>query len=509
MQNKLALISVSDKTDLDIFAKKLIDLGFEIVATNSTCEFLRSHLIECKTVESITGFEEILDGKVKTLHPKIHASILANPKMQDELNLLKKLGLRMFSLVVCNLYPFEKVAKETDDVSSLVKNIDIGGVTLLRAASKNFENVVCVSEVSDYDLILEQLEQYGSISEKTAESLATKAFFTTSKYDCEIVKKFQDIFDLDDNYFCLNSTKAMSLRYGENPHQKASLYHLENEVKYEVLNGKELSYNNFLDMTYALNIVSEFFDVPSCSIVKHNIPCGVAIGISSLDAWRKALDCDPISAFGGVVAFSFKVDEKLAKEMTSMFLEVVVAQDFTDEAIEVFKAKKNLRIVKLQTPLNRFLRINNYDLKMTPFGLLVQKSDSELLRKEDFKVVTKEKPDEKTIEDLIFAFKVAKHVKSNAIVVAKNFKTLGISGGNTSRIESSEIALQKACDSSKDAVLASDGFFPAVDNIEVAAQNRIKAIIQPGGSIKDNLVIEQCNKYGIIMVTTNMRHFKH
>ena len=284
MQNKLALISVSDKTDLDIFAKKLIDLGFEIVATNSTCEFLRSHLIECKTVESITGFEEILDGKVKTLHPKIHASILANPKMQDELNLLKKLGLRMFSLVVCNLYPFEKVAKETDDVSSLVKNIDIGGVTLLRAASKNFENVVCVSEVSDYDLILEQLEQYGSISEKTAESLATKAFFTTSKYDCEIVKKFQDIFDLDDNYFCLNSTKAMSLRYGENPHQKASLYHLENEVKYEVLNGKELSYNNFLDMTYALNIVSEFFDVPSCSIVKHNIPCGLAIGISPLDA---------------------------------------------------------------------------------------------------------------------------------------------------------------------------------------------------------------------------------
>lgn len=509
-----ALISVWNKNGLAEFAKELVTkYDFKIVSTSSTASFLCENNIECIKVEDITEFKEILNGKVKTLHPKIHASLLANPKQIEDLTQLNELNIEPFQMAVVNLYPFEEISKQTDDIDKLVNNIDIGGVAILRAASKNFKNVTCVCDIDDYSKVLEDLKNNnGQNSYEFNEKLALKAFYNTAKYDSIINTKLADVFD-DNEYLNLNIKKIKELRYGENPHQKATLYELpifENQiVDYEVLNGKELSYNNYLDMTYALNIASEFYDVHSCTIVKHNIPCGVALGASSLEAYQKALDCDPISAFGGIVAFTKDVDINVAKHLKELFLEVIIAPNFDDEALEILQTKKNLRLIKLNTKFEVYKRILSKEIKITPFGTLVQNIDTKDLDKDTFKVVTKTKPDKDVIEDLIFAWKIAKHVKSNAIVIAKDFKTLGISGGNTSRVESCEISLNKACDGSKDAVLASDGFFPAIDNIQYAAQGRIKAIIQPGGSIKDKEVIETADKYNIAMITTGIRHFKH
>lgn len=509
-----ALISVWNKDGLVEFARELVTkYNFKIVSTTSTAKYLCENNIECTKVEDITKFKEILNGKVKTLHPKIHASLLADPKQIEDINQLDKLNIKPFQMAVVNLYPFEEVSKQTEDIDELVKNIDIGGVAILRAASKNFKNVTCVCDINDYDKVLEDLKNNnGQNSYELNEKLALKAFYNTAKYDSIINTKLANVFD-DNEYLNLNIKKLKELRYGENPHQKATLYELpifENQIAdYQILNGKELSYNNYLDMTYALNIASEFYDVPCCTIVKHNIPCGVALGASSLEAYQKALDCDPISAFGGIVAFTKDVDINVAKHLKELFLEVIIAPNFDDDALELLQTKKNLRLIKLNTKFEIYKRIISKEIKITPFGALVQSYDVKELDKDTFKVVTKTKPDKDVIEDLIFAWKIAKHVKSNAIVIAKDFKTLGISGGNTSRVESCEISLNKACDGAKDAVLASDGFFPAIDNIQYAAQGRIKAIIQPGGSIKDKDVIETADKYNIAMVTTGIRHFKH
>ena len=509
-----ALISVWNKEGLVEFAKELVaKYNFKIVSTSSTAKYLCENHIECIKVEDMTEFKEILKGKVKTLHPKIHASLLADPKQIEDLTQLNELNIEPFQMAVVNLYPFEAISKQTDDIDELVQNIDIGGVAIIRAAAKNFKNVTCICDINDYDNVLEDLKNNnGQNSYKLNEKLALKAFYNTAKYDSIINNKLANIFD-DDEYINLNIKKIKKLRYGENPHQKAALYELpifENQiVDYQILNGKELSYNNYLDMTYALNITSEFYDVHCCTIVKHNIPCGVALGASSLDAYQKALDCDPISAFGGIVAFSKGVDINVAKHLKELFLEVIVAPNFDDDAVELLQTKKNLRLIKLNTKFEVYKRIISKEIKITPFGTLVQNIDTKDLDKDTFKVVTKTKPDSDVIEDLIFAWKIAKHVKSNAIVIAKDFKTLGISGGNTSRVESCEISLNKACDGSKDAVLASDGFFPAIDNIQYAAQGRIKAIIQPGGSIKDKDVIQIADKYNIAMITTGIRHFKH
>ena len=509
-----ALISVYNKDGLVEFVKTLTaKYDFKIVSTTSTAKYLCENNIECIKVEDITEFKEILSGKVKTLHPKIHASLLADPKQIEDLTQLNELNIEPFQMAVVNLYPFEEISKQTDDIDELVNNIDIGGVAIIRAAAKNFKNVTCVCDIKDYSEVLEDLQNNnGQNSYQLNEKLAIKAFYNTAKYDSIINAKLSNVFD-DDKYLNLNIKKIKELRYGENPHQKADLYELpvfENEIAdYEILNGKELSYNNYLDMTYALNIASEFYDVHCCTIVKHNIPCGVALGASSLDAYQKALDCDPISAFGGIVAFTKDVDINVAKHLKELFLEVIVAPNFDDDALEILQTKKNLRLIKLNTKYEVYKRIISKEIKITPFGTLVQNVDTKELDKDTFKVVTKTKPDSEVIEDLIFAWKIAKHVKSNAIVIAKDFKTLGISGGNTSRVESCEIALNKACDGSKDAVLASDGFFPAIDNIQYAAQGRIKAIVQPGGSIKDKDVIETADKYNIAMITTSIRHFKH
>ena len=510
---KRALISVYDKTDVVDFAKKLQkDYKYEIVSTGSTADELRKGGVAVIEVSEVTGVKEMLGGKVKTLHPNIFAGILADVTNTKELKEIEKSGILPFSMVIVNLYPFKEVSKKTADESELIKNIDIGGCALLRASAKNNKNVLVVSSPSQYEIVINDLKEHcGLFSDELAREFAQKAFAVTSQYDECINQALRGVYDIEGDTFslCLEKNVDYDLRYGENPHQKAMLFETEKTLDYEVLQGKALSYNNILDVTAALGIVSEFYDVPSCAIIKHNTPCGVALGKTLEDAYAKALDCDPVSAFGGIIAFTQKVDEKLAKQLISMFLEVVIAPDFTDEAKKLFEAKKNLRVIKINTPLKNYTEFLAREVKVTPFGVLVQEPDSKQLDADTFKVVTKEKPTPEQVEDMVFAWKVAKHVKSNAIVVAKDFKTLGICGGQTSRIDALEIALNRACDNSKDAVLASDGFFPALDNIHSAAQGRIKAIIQPGGSIKDKEVIAQADKYGMTMITTGVRHFRH
>ena len=498
---KRAYISVFDKEGIIDFAHELVKNEFEIVSTGGTFNLLKENRIDVIEVSELTGFPEMLHGKVKSLHPAIFGGLLADVTKPDEFAELNKLNIYPFDMVVVNLYPFEQVAAQTDNLDELIHNIDIGGVSLLRAGAKNNKNITVVCDKADYARAI-------NANEALRQELALKAFATTSNYDRIIGSKLCEVFGGNEtkNY---TFEKIQDLRYGENPHQKAGLFLTGKEVDYEILWGKELSYNNILDITSAVNIISEFYDVPAVAIVKHLSPCGVALGKDILNAYQKAFDCDSISAFGGIVAFTKGVNAQLAKLLNSVFLEVIIAPDFDEEALEILQSKKNIRIVKLNTSLEDYKKITNEEIKITPFGVLIQDSDKKELDKDTFKVVTKTKPTAEQIEDAIFAWKVCKHAKSNAIVVAKDFKTLAIGQGQTNRVCAMEWALDYACDESKDAVVASDGFFPAVDNIQAAAQGRISLIIQPGGSIKDADVIAEADKYNIAMITTGIRHFRH
>lgn len=498
---KRAYVSVTDKENIVEFAKELTQNGYEIVSTGGTFKLLTENGIKVTEVSVVTGYPEMLHGKVKSLHPEVFAAILAdmtNPREAKEIALNK---LEVFDMVVVNLYQFEKVAAETDNIDELVKNIDIGGVSLLRAGAKNYKNVTVVCDKADYNRAI-------NANEELRQELALKVFNLTSNYDRIIGSKLAEVFGLavNKNY---SFNKIQDLRYGENPHQKANLYSSPSKINYDVLWGKELSYNNILDMTAATNIISEFYDVPAVAIVKHTSPCGVALGKDIEDAYKKAFDCDPISAFGGIIAFTKPVTVEIAKHASSVFLEVLIAPDFEKDALELLKDKKNIRLVELNTSLEDYKKISYDEIKVTPFGTLIQENDKKELDKDTFKIVTKQKPTAEQIEDAIFAWKVCKHSKSNAIVIAKDFKTLAIGQGQTSRICSVEWALNYACDGTKDAVLASDGFLPAIDNVQAAAQGRIALIIQPGGSIKDQEVISEADKLNLSMITTGIRHFKH
>ncbi|MDD3419947.1 MAG: bifunctional phosphoribosylaminoimidazolecarboxamide formyltransferase/IMP cyclohydrolase [Candidatus Gastranaerophilales bacterium] len=497
---KRALISVYDKTGVVELASSLIKKGYEIISTGGTAKTLKEAGVGVVEVADVTGFEEILSGRVKTLHPNIFGGILATEAQIDEI--LAK-NISPIDLVVVNLYPFEDASKKDFIMQDLVEYIDIGGVSLLRAAAKNFERVCVLCGSSQYEDFIKK-----ETTLEYRQNLAKEAFLLTSKYDSLIANALSAKEGMPEN-MSVSLSKKSELRYGENPHQKAALYKFGKEVEYDILNGKELSYNNIVDICSALDIVSEFYDVAATAVIKHNNPCGVALGDDMFDSYLKAFDCDPISAFGGIIAFTQKVTLDIAKHASSIFLEVLVAPDFDAAALEVLKQKKNLRLIKINTKLSDYKKLKNIDIKALPFGVLVQDTDLKELDKDTFKVVSKKKPTQEQVEDMIFAWKVAKYAKSNAIVVAKDKKTLGIGIGQTSRIASMEIALNQACEDVKDAVIASDGFFPAVDNIHAAAQNRIGAIIQPGGSIKDKDVIDACDKLGISMITTSIRHFKH
>lgn len=509
---KRVLISVYNKDKLVEFAKELTEkYDREIVATGSTYDLLTKNGINATEISEITGRRELINGKVKTLYGDIFAGILADLTDENEKSDLENDNIKPFDMVIVNFYPFKEITQTDADEQELIKNIDIGGPSLLRAAAKNNKRVLAVSSVDQYNEVLEDLALHGGeTSLKLRREYALKVFEQTSKFDIGVLNGLSNKYEeTENNYFSMNIKKAKELRYGENPHQKAGLYFTENTVDYEILHGKELSYNNILDITACTNMLSEFYDVSACITVKHNMPCGAALGKDIDDAWQKALDCDPVSIFGGIVGFTQVVNESVAKQLNTIFLEVVIAPDYTLKALEILRQKKNLRIIKLNTALADYRNYLSEDIRITPFGTVVQTQDNGILDKDNFKVVTKTKPTQEQVEDMIFAWKIVKHAKSNAIVVAKDFKAIGIGQGQTSRIDAFEIALNRACDGSKDAVAASDGFFPAIDNIQAAAQGRIAAIIQPGGSIKDDDVIKTADKYNIAMITTGIRHFKH
>ena len=492
-----AYISVSNKENIEILAKNLKDKNWEIISTGNTFNYLKEKGIEVLESSTITGFNELLGGKVKSLHPEIFSGILANVDERTDKT------IKAFDLVAVDLYPFEQYLDKDIEEETLLNNIDIGGVALLRAAAKNYHNVIVISSKDDYTIDLDEID------ETKRQELALKAFNKTSKYDYLIYKKFSKLFKQEENNKLYNFNKIQDLRYGEKKKKKAGLFNYNKEIDWELLNGKMMSYNNILDSTSALEIASEFFDVAAAVIVKHTNPCAVALSSDIESAWDKALDSDPISPFGGVVALTKEVTLSLAKKLSSMFLEVILAPSYSTEALEELKKKKNLRVIKINTPYETILNFCDEEIKLTPFGALIQQKDIKSLDVSTFKVISAKKPTQQEVEDMIFAFKVVKHVKSNAIVVAKDLRTLGICGGQTNRVSSVEIALNRVCDSTKDTVIASDGFFPAVDNIQVAAQNRVSAIIQPAGSIKDKDVIETADKYNISMIATGIRHFKH
>lgn len=517
---KRALISVSDKNGLDILARTLQKLGVEILSTGGTSKYLKEQGITVKDVSDFTGFAEMLDGRVKTLHPKIHGGLLALRKNADHQAQVKKHGLEYIDLVVVNLYPFEKTLSKPDVTKEeIIENIDIGGPAMLRSAAKNYQDVAVVCDPKDYELVGKELnENQGELSAATKEMLAGKVFTHTSGYDAIISNYFASQAGQQESQLpetlILKLDKAQALRYGENPHQQAALYRQAGKqnpkdlVNLKQMHGKELSFNNLLDLEAAWNIVKDFGAEKVAVIVKHNNPCGVGKGDTLLASYQRALSCDPVSAYGGIVATSFTIDEETAREMGKLFLELTIAPSYTPEALKVLKEKKNLRIIELPLPK---LPSVDLDFKKISGGFLVQEKDI-LGNTADLKVVTKRKPTGEEMSALRFAWIVCKNVKSNAIVYATKEQTIGIGGGQTSRVDSSEIAVLKAQKhglNTKGAVLASDAYFPFRDGVDAAVKAGATAVIQPGGSIRDEEVIQACNENNIAMVFTGERHFKH
>ncbi|HIP42779.1 MAG TPA: bifunctional phosphoribosylaminoimidazolecarboxamide formyltransferase/IMP cyclohydrolase [Aquifex aeolicus] len=504
-----ALISVYEKEGVDELAKALENLGYEIISTGGTARFLKEKGIKVKEVSQLTEFPEILEGRVKTLHPKIHGGILYRDWVERDKEDIKKLDIKPIDIVVVNLYPFEEKLKEGLTDKDLMEFIDIGGPALIRAAAKNFFRVVILVDPEDYSWTLEKLKK-GNLTLQDRAYLAWKAFSHTAYYDGVISQAFKKLYSIDS----FNREEALpiklkkKLRYGENPHQRGYLYENPLEdigiTKASVLQGKEMSFNNYLDADSATRLVSEFPNQTVCAIIKHNNPCAVATGVSVKDAFIRAKEADPVSAFGGIVAFNDKVDYQTAKELTSMFLEVVIAPEYDEDALSELSKKKNLRVL-------RFYGLQNaFDIKKVSGGYLLQDEDTVLY--EEPEVVTQKEPTVEEMEDLIFAWKVVKHTKSNAIVIAKGGRTLGIGSGNVSRVDSLKCAINKAKEFGFDlrgAVVASEAFFPFRDSIDIMAKEGITAVIQPGGSIRDKEVIEACNEHGISMVFTGLRHFKH
>ncbi|WP_025270181.1 bifunctional phosphoribosylaminoimidazolecarboxamide formyltransferase/IMP cyclohydrolase [Hippea sp. KM1] len=499
---KAALISVSDKRGIVEFSRFLVDKGYRILSTGSTGKLLKENGIDVEFVEDYTNAKEMLDGRVKTLHPKIHGGILYRRDLKSHLDTIKQLGIYSIDIVVVNLYPFEQTALKTDNEEELIENIDIGGPTLIRAAAKNYKDVLIVCDPDDYRSVM---DEFDSIDENKRKEYALKAFAKTSYYDGLIVEKLSNEWALKEKAVSLKIHSK--LRYGENPHQEA--YFARSPFKMGIsdlvqLNGKELSYNNILDIDVVYRMMVEF-DEGLCVIVKHNTPCGAAISDDQLEAYQGALECDPISAFGGIIGINSTLKKDVAEAIAERFYEVVVAFDFEDEAVEILKSKKNLRVIKLPKTNYSF-----FEIKTVLGGYLIQQNDYESEFR--YEVVSKSKPTQEQLKDLAFAFKVAKFVKSNAIVYAKGGKTLAIGGGQTSRVDSAKFAIARANELNIDlngCVMASDGFFPFRDSVDEAAKAGVKAIVEPGGSIRDKEVIEAADEYGIPLLFTHIRHFRH
>ncbi len=513
-----ALISVSDKTGIVEFSKELARSKVEILSTGGTAKLLRDAGLEVMDVSQFTGFPEMLDGRVKTLHPKVHGGLLGMRSNPAHVAKMKEYGIEPIDMVVVNLYPFEAtVEKEGCTMEEAIENIDIGGPTMLRSAAKNYPDVTVIVDHADYRRVLaEMAENNGAVGVKTNFNLAVKVFQHTAAYDGAISNylgaRLGEKIEEYPATFTLQVKKVQDLRYGENPHQSAAFY-LEKSVREPSvanavqLQGKELSFNNIIDLDGAIETVKEFHDQAAAVIIKHTNPCGVALARTPLDAYLKARECDPVSAFGGIVGFNRIVDGAAAKELSSTFLEAVVAPGYTEEALEIFKAKKNVRV--MQVPILAGSEQEGYDLKKVVGGLLIQGRDLGIVRAANCRVVTARKPSANELAALDFAWKVCKHVKSNAIVFTNREQTVGIGAGQMSRVDSSRIAVQKAQLPTKGTVLASDAFFPFRDGVDAAAEAGVTAIIQPGGSIRDEEVIRAADEHGMAMVFTGMRHFRH
>ena len=537
-----ALISVSDKTGIIEFAQKLTDFGVKIISTGGTAKTLRENGIDVTEVSETTGFPEMMDGRVKTLHPKIHGALLGLRDDAEHLEAMKTHHIEPIDLVVVNLYPFERtIENENVQLEEAVEQIDIGGPAMIRSASKNWRDVAVVTDARLYEMVLDEMKKTnGSLSLETRQRLATLGYTRTASYDLAISSYLAgqlSVEDLDflepfnplgnlsfietgadenesdselEDYVSIELAKVADLRYGENPHQRAALYETGESggiARSEQLHGKEMSFNNYLDAEAAWRLISDF-DELACAIIKHTNPSGVGIGANNEEAYRRALATDPVSAFGGIVAFNRTIDAQVAESVNEIFTEVVIAPAFDAEALEIFKKKKNLRVLKIQKSTDE----NSFEYRTISGGMLVQNRDDLTISKEDLKIVTKKQPTEEQIRALLFAWKVCKHVKSNAVVFANEWQTVGVGAGQMNRVDSVRIAAMRAGRAElalKDSVLASDAFFPFRDNVDEAAKLGVAAIIQPGGSVKDEEVIQAANEYELAMVLTGVRHFKH
>ena len=514
-----ALISVSDKTGVVEFARELVALGWEILSTSGTMKLLREAGLPVTSVSDVTGFPEICDGRVKTLHPKIHGALLARRDIPEHMKALKDNEIETIDLVCVNLYPFrETIAKPDVTMEDAVEHIDIGGPSMLRSAAKNWESVTVVCNPSDYATILSEIRSSGNTTRETRLALSAKAYTHTAEYDMAIATYMRAQAGLNEKLF-LEYDLKQSLRYGENPHQQAKFYSSAEVEPFslataEQLGGKELSYNNIQDANATLNIAREF-DEPFCVGVKHMNPCGSAVGKTIAEAWRKAYEADKTSIFGGIVAANREIDLETAQMLKPIFLEIVMAPSFAPDALELLQTKKNLRILKVDMTRDDKVRIQYVSMNG---GMLVQDRDSSIVPVSAGQCVTEAKPTEAQLADLDFAWKIVKHVKSNAIVVAKDGMTYGVGAGQMNRVGSAEIALKQAAATLKEEgrdinaeglVLASDGFFPFNDVVALAAEYGIKAIVQPGGSIRDEDSVKLANEKGITMLFTGERHFKH
>ena len=500
---KSALISVFDKDGLEPIVNKLNELGVKIYSTGGTELYLRKIGIPVFKVEDVTGYPSILGGRVKTLHPKIFGGILNRNENNDDIRDLKNFEIPNIDLVIVDLYPFEKTVKSNESEKNIIEKIDIGGISLIRAAAKNFKDVMCVSSKDDYSDFLHLLDNNGEINLESRKNFALKAFNVSSHYDTAIFNYFND----DNNSLKTSYKNGKELRYGENPHQKGTFYGDFNSM-FEQLHGKELSYNNLLDVDAAVNLILEFYnDIPTFAILKHNNACGLASRNSLLSAYKNALAGDPVSAFGGVLISNKTIDFETAEEINKLFCEVVIAPSFEKSAIKLLKSKKNRILLVLKNT-----ELNNQQLRTCLNGVLSQDKNNVTDSILDFKTCTKKSPNSSEIKDLEFASKICKHTKSNTIVLAKNLQLISSGTGQTSRVDALKQAIEKSNNFKFDlnnSVMASDAFFPFPDCVEIAHKSGISSIIQPGGSIKDNLSIEYCNKNNISMVLTGTRHFKH
>lgn len=513
-----ALLSVSDKTGLDILVDGLKPYGIEFISTGGTAAHLKNIGAAVTDVSAITQFPEMMDGRLKTLHPMVHGGLLGNRNNSEHVAAMKEHKINGIDLLVVNLYPFRETVKRGGNFDSCIENIDIGGPAMVRSAAKNHTDVVVIVDPADYTLLLDELKSHdGKTTLLFRQRLAAKAFAHTGAYDAAISQWFAGkMGDEFPQTLVLSAKRSTALRYGENPHQKAAFYVTGDEpnsvAEAKLVQGESLSYNNLADADAAFTMVADF-DEPSCSIIKHANPCGFATADTLAHAYDKALAGDPVSAYGGIIAFNRKVDAETAQRLSKLFIEVVIAPDFESAAMDIFKAKKKLRI--LQTgglpKQNRLL----HNIKTIESGMLFQQRDAELVNKVDLKIVSKKQPTAQDIEELLFAFRVCKHVKSNAIVLTRERSTIGIGAGQTSRVDASNIASEKARiylsenPSKAPVYLASDAFFPFADGVVLAAQAGVYAIIQPGGSIRDEEVIKAADDRGIIMVFTGKRHFLH